>query len=139
MWILLHTASAIGVAEPGAFGLLATGFNGLVATRRRHERWSGFISRTNGGFGYEPPFLLAVATRRGNTRGKSRRVPMAKERKKPTGEEKRKLYAIAFCIAGGIEYFRYIFSDGPYHPTLFGLAILIAAFLYFAYSWIKDR
>ncbi len=65
---------------------------------------------------------------------------MDKERKKkPTGEEKRKLYVIAFCIAGGIEYFRYIFREETYQPTLFGLAIMIAAVLYFTYSWIQDR
>ena len=65
---------------------------------------------------------------------------MDKERKKkPTGEEKRKLYVIAFCIAGGIEYFRYIFRVETYQPTLFGLAIMIAAVLYFTYSWIMDR
>ncbi len=64
---------------------------------------------------------------------------MDKEKKGPTGAEKRRLYVIAFCIAGGIEYFRYIFREGPYQPTLFGLAIIIAAALYFAYSWIKDR
>lgn len=64
---------------------------------------------------------------------------MDKEKKKPTGEEKRKLYVLAFCIAGGIEVFRYAFSSGPYQPTMIGLAIIIAAVLYFAYSWIMER
>ena len=62
-----------------------------------------------------------------------------KEKKRPTGEEKRRLYAIAFCIAGGIEYVRFITGDEPYRPTLIGLAIMIAAVLYFAYSWITER
>lgn len=35
---LLYTGSAIGVTEPGAFGFLAIGFAGLVATRRRRRR-----------------------------------------------------------------------------------------------------
>ena len=64
---------------------------------------------------------------------------MAKEKKKPSGEEKRRLYMLAFCIAGGIEVFRYAFGTGDYQPTLIGLAIIIASVLYFAYSWITDR
>lgn len=65
---------------------------------------------------------------------------MDKEKKKPSGEEKRKLYVLAFCIAAGIEVFRYAFGGaGPYQPTLIGLAIMIAAVLYFAYSWISER
>jgi hypothetical protein len=60
-------------------------------------------------------------------------------KKKPSGAEKRRLYVIAFCVAAGIEYYRYVFRDGDYQPTLFGLAIMIAAVLYFAYSWLTDR
>lgn len=64
---------------------------------------------------------------------------MAEEKKKPSGADKRRLYIMAFCIAGGIEVTRYAFGTGPYQPTLIGLAIIIASVLYFAYSWITDR
>ena len=64
---------------------------------------------------------------------------MSDQKQGPTGEEKRKLYIAAFCIAGGIEVFRYAFGAAPYKPTLIGLAIIIAAVLFFSYSWLTDR
>lgn len=61
------------------------------------------------------------------------------EKKGQTGAEKRKLYVFAFCIAFGIDLILSFSRGGGYQPTLLGLAIMIAAVLYFAYSWIRDR
>lgn len=64
---------------------------------------------------------------------------MADEKDKPSGAEKRRLYAIAFCVAGGIEYYRYIFRDDEYRITLIGLAVMIAAVVFYAFSLLRDR
>ena len=64
---------------------------------------------------------------------------MAEMKNQPSGAEKRRLYAIAFCVAGGIEFYRYIFRDGEYRITVIGLAIMIAAVLFFVFSLLRDR
>jgi hypothetical protein len=64
---------------------------------------------------------------------------MNKDKKAPSGAEKRRLYVIAFCIAFGIDFLLSLARGGTYQPTLLGLAIMIGAVLYFAYSWITDR
>ncbi len=64
---------------------------------------------------------------------------MDKDKKVASGAEKRRLYVIAFCIAFGIDFLLSIIRGGTYQPTLLGLAIMIGAVLYFAYSWITDR
>ena len=56
-----------------------------------------------------------------------------------TGAEKRKLYVMAFVIALSIDLILSIVRDMLYKPSLFGLAIMIASVLYFAYSWLRDR
>lgn len=61
------------------------------------------------------------------------------EKKGQSGAEKRRLYIFAFCIAFGIDLILSLYRGGGYQPTLLGLAIMIAAVLYFAYSWITDR
>ena len=58
---------------------------------------------------------------------------------KTSGREKRKLYVMAFVIALSIDLILSIVRDIPYKPSLFGLAIMIASVLYFAYSWLRDR
>ncbi len=64
---------------------------------------------------------------------------MDQGKKGPSGAEKRRLYVMAFCIAFGIDFLLSLFRGGTYQPTMLGLAIMIAAVLYFAYSWITDR
>ena len=64
---------------------------------------------------------------------------MDEKKNKPTGEEKRRLYLIFFCIAGAVELVRFAWSAGPYQPTIIGLAIMIAGVLFYSYSWITDR
>ena len=64
---------------------------------------------------------------------------MNQKKVKPTGEEKRRLYLIAFGIAAFIEIIRFAYGSGEYQPTLIGLAIMLASVLYYAYSWITDR
>ena len=64
---------------------------------------------------------------------------MNKGKKGPSGAEKRKIYIYAFCIAFGIDLVLSFVRGGSYQPTMLGLAIMIAAVLYFAYSWITDR
>ena len=64
---------------------------------------------------------------------------MDEKKDKQTGEEKRRLYLLFFCIAAGVELVRFAWSAGPYQPTLIGLAIMIAGVLFYGYSWITDR
>ena len=64
---------------------------------------------------------------------------MDQKKVKPTGEEKRRLYLIAFGIAAFIEIIRFAYGSGEYQPTLIGLAIMLASVLYYAYSWITDH
>lgn len=58
---------------------------------------------------------------------------------KPTGAEKRGFYVFAFCAAFAIDLVITVGHGQAYRPSLVGLAIMIAAVLYFAYSWIRDR
>ena len=84
--------------------------------------------------------MFARGTHRANTAAKTVAELMDNKGKKgPSGAEKRRLYLIAFCVAFGIDLLLSIFRGGGYQPTLIGLAIMIAAVLYFAYSWITDR
>ncbi len=64
---------------------------------------------------------------------------MNQNKDKPTGQDKRRLYLIFFCIAAGVELVRYAWSIGDYRPTMVGLAIMITGGLFYAYSWITDR
>jgi hypothetical protein len=66
-------------------------------------------------------------------------VPIYMTDKKLSGQQKRQYYIVAFCLAVGVDLMTSLLRDGPYRPTLVGLAIMIAAVLYFAASWIRDR
>ena len=56
-----------------------------------------------------------------------------------TGRQKRQYYSVAFCLAFCIDLATSLIRDTPYRPSLVGLAIMIAAVLYFAVSWIRER
>lgn len=58
---------------------------------------------------------------------------------KPTGAEKRRAYVVWFCIALGVDFAWSLSAGSSYRPSLIGLAIMIAAVLFFAYSWIRER
>jgi hypothetical protein len=58
---------------------------------------------------------------------------------KPTTKQKRQYYVITFCFALGIDFLTSWMRGIPYHPTLLGMAIMIAAVLYFAVSLFRDR
>jgi len=58
---------------------------------------------------------------------------------KLSGQQKRQYYVVAFCLAVGIDLLTSFIRDAPYRPSLVGLAIMIAAVLYFAASWIRER
>jgi hypothetical protein len=62
---------------------------------------------------------------------------MAEE--KLNGQQKRHYYVVAFAFALGIDLVTSFLRDAPYKPSLVGLAIMIAAVLYFAVSWIRER
>lgn len=64
---------------------------------------------------------------------------MDQNKDKPTGEDKRRLYLIFFCMAAGVELVRYAWGTGDYQPTMIGLAIMIAGALFYGYSWLTDR
>ena len=57
----------------------------------------------------------------------------------PTGAQKRKAYALWFCIALAVDIGFGLFSGAGYRPSLVGLAIMITAALFFAWSWIRER
>ena len=57
----------------------------------------------------------------------------------PTGSQKRAFYVTTFCIALGVDLVISVVRAVPYRPSLIGLAIMIAAVLWFAASWIRDR
>ena len=58
---------------------------------------------------------------------------------KPSGRQKRQYYVVAFCFAVGIDLLTSFMRGIPYRPSLVGTAIMIAAVLYFAASWIRER
>ena len=62
---------------------------------------------------------------------------MAEE--KLSGQQKRHYYVVAFAFAVGIDLVTSFLRDVPYKPSLVGLAIMIAAVLYFAASWFRER
>ena len=57
----------------------------------------------------------------------------------PTGAQKRRFYVAAFCIALGIDLVVSVSRGVAYRPSLIGLAIMITAALYFAWSWLSER
>jgi len=57
----------------------------------------------------------------------------------PTGTQKRGFYVVAFCIAFGIDLAMTLGRGLPYRPSLIGLAIMITAAIWFAWSWIRER
>ena len=57
----------------------------------------------------------------------------------PSGAQKRAFYATTFCIALAVDLLMTVGRGLPYKPSLVGLAIMIAAALWFAASWIRDR
>ncbi len=61
------------------------------------------------------------------------------DKPKPTPREKRRVYVAAFCLALLIDLIIAIVNDTSYRPTMIGLAIMIAAGLFFLYSLIRDR
>lgn len=58
---------------------------------------------------------------------------------KPTGAQKRVTYVVFFFIAFAIDLVVGLVQYGTYTPTLFGLAIMITAALFFVVSLIRDR
>jgi hypothetical protein len=67
------------------------------------------------------------------------RVGAEKKDGKSSGQEKRKLYVMAFVIALSIDLVFSFVKGVPYKPSLLGLAIMIASVLYFGYSWLRNR
>ena len=57
----------------------------------------------------------------------------------PTGAQKRSFYVVAFCIAFGIDLALSVARGEPYRPSLIGLAIMITAVIWFAWSWVRER
>lgn len=64
---------------------------------------------------------------------------MAGKPDRPTGVEKRRVYAAFFLIALAIEVLLALTRDGPFQPTLIGSAVIITAALFFIYSHIRER
>jgi len=60
-------------------------------------------------------------------------------REQPTGAQKRAFYAVTFCIALGVDLIASLLQGAPYRPSLIGLAIMITAALWFAWSWFRER
>jgi hypothetical protein len=58
---------------------------------------------------------------------------------KPDGRTKRQYYIVAFCFAVLIDLSFAFVRDVSYRPRLVGLAVMIAAVLHFAHSWIRER
>lgn len=58
---------------------------------------------------------------------------------RPTGAQRRAFYATTFCIAFAVDLVMTVGRGLPYRPSLIGLAIMIAAVLWFVASWIRDR
>ncbi len=58
---------------------------------------------------------------------------------KLSGRQKRQYYVTAFCFAVCIDLVMDLLRGVAYRPSLVGLAIMIAAVLYFAVSWIRER
>ena len=57
----------------------------------------------------------------------------------PTGAQKRGFYVMAFCVAFGVDLVVSLTRGGGYRPSLIGVAIMITAALYFAWSWFRER
>ena len=53
--------------------------------------------------------------------------------------EKRRAYVFWFVVAAVVELVWAVLGEGPYRPSLVGLAIMITAVIFFVYSWLTDR
>lgn len=58
---------------------------------------------------------------------------------KPTVQQKRRMYVVFFVIAFLVDLLIGLIRYGTYVPTLVGLAIMITAALFLAYSLIRER
>ena len=58
---------------------------------------------------------------------------------KPTVRQKRQMYVAFFIIAFLVDLVIGLVRYGTYAPTLVGLAIMITAALFLAFSLIRDR
>ena len=58
---------------------------------------------------------------------------------KPTVQQKRRMYVVFFVIAFLVDLVIGLVRYGTYVPTLVGLAIMITAALFLAYSLIRER
>ena len=58
---------------------------------------------------------------------------------KPTVQQKRRMYVVFFVIAFLVDLVIGLIRYGTYAPTLVGLAIMITAALFLAYSFIRER
>ena len=59
--------------------------------------------------------------------------------RKPTPAQKRRAYVLWFCIALAVDVAWSLSTSTPYRPSLVGLAIMITAVLFFAWSLLKKR
>jgi hypothetical protein len=57
----------------------------------------------------------------------------------PTPTQKRTFYVVAFCVAFAVDLVLSVGRGLPYRPSLIGLAIMITAVIWFAWSWIRER
>jgi len=58
---------------------------------------------------------------------------------RPDPAAKRRFYLIAFAVAFGIDFLSSVIRGGEYRPSLIGLAVMIAAALFFTYSLLRER
>jgi hypothetical protein len=58
---------------------------------------------------------------------------------KPSERDKRRVYVVFFCMAFFVDLAVSTFRGEMYRPTLIGLAIMIAALLFFLWSWLRHR
>lgn len=57
----------------------------------------------------------------------------------PTPAEKRRIYIVFFLVAFGVDLAIGLVRYGAYKPTLIGMAIMITAVLFLAYSLLRER
>lgn len=58
---------------------------------------------------------------------------------KPSEPEKRRVYVLFFCMALLIDLAVSTFRGEAYHPTMIGLAVMIASLAFFVWSWLRNR
>jgi hypothetical protein len=56
-----------------------------------------------------------------------------------SGAEKRRAYVFWFCMAFAVDLLWGLYRGGGYQPSMVGLAIMITAVLFFAWSWLRER